>query len=80
VKHLQGKVLKELHQELIYLSPNNMPLYRPRQKFNVDDNIVIVSKTTSRIINFILQDMGASNISQKMLKNPPINENNNNNI
>jgi len=80
VKHLQGKVLKELHQELIYLSPNSMPLYRPGRKFNVDDNIVIVSKTKSRIINFILQDMGAGTISQKMLKNPPINENNNNNV
>jgi hypothetical protein len=49
-----------------------MPPYHPGWKFNYDDDIAIVSKAASKIINFVLQDMGAGNISQKMLKNPPI--------
>ncbi len=46
-----------------------MPPYCPGWKFAFDGNIVIVSEITPRKINFILQDMGASNISGKMLKN-----------
>jgi len=48
-----------------------MPPYHPGRKFNYGDDIVIISKVASKIINFVLQDMGAGNISQKMLKNPP---------
>jgi hypothetical protein len=47
-----------------------MPPYHLKQKFDFYDDIIIVSKTTLRIINYVLQDMGACNISQKMLKNP----------
>jgi hypothetical protein len=47
-----------------------MPPYHPRQKIDYDDNIVIVSEVASRIINFVLHDMGVGSISGKMLKNP----------
>jgi len=47
-----------------------MPPYCPRRKIDYDDNIIIVSKVTSRRINSILQDMGVGSISGKMLKNP----------
>jgi hypothetical protein len=57
-----------------------MPPYHPRQKFNYDDDTVIISKATSRSINFVLEDMKACNISRKMLKNPHVNENNKNNV
>jgi hypothetical protein len=50
--------------------PKLQPPYFPRRKFNSKDDILIVSETTSRRINFVLQDMGASNISGEMLKNP----------
>ncbi len=46
-----------------------MPPYCPRRKFDSNDDIVNV-KATSKRINFILHDMGASSISGEMLKNP----------
>ncbi len=58
VKHLQVKVLKMLQQELIRPSLGCMPPYCLGQKFDFDDNTVIVSKTLLRKINFVLQDMG----------------------
>jgi hypothetical protein len=51
-----------------------MPLYRLGQKFDYDDDIVIVSKTKSRRIIFVLQDIGTNGISGEMLKNPPRNK------
>jgi hypothetical protein len=47
-----------------------MPPYRLGWKFNSNDDIVIVSEASSRIINFVLQDMGVGSISGKMLNNP----------
>jgi len=72
VKHLQVKVLKVLQQELIRPSLGCMPPYYLGWKFNYDDDIVIVLEVTSRRINSILQDMGASNINREMLKNPHV--------
>jgi len=43
-------------------SPGCMPPYHPGRKFNYDDDIAIVFKATSKIINFVLQDMGAGNL------------------
>jgi hypothetical protein len=40
-----------------------MPPYHPRQKFDYDNDIIIVLEATSRRINFVLQDMGVSSIS-----------------
>jgi len=74
VKHLQMKVFKALQQESICPSPGCMPPYRLRRKFDFDDNTIIVSEVASRKINFILQDMRASSISEKMSKNPPRDE------
>jgi hypothetical protein len=71
VKHLQVKVLKVLQQKLIHPSLGCMPPYRLGQKFDFDDDTVIVSKTLLKKINFVLQDMGPGNISREMLKNPP---------
>jgi hypothetical protein len=66
------KVLKLLQQELIHPSLGCMPLYCLGRKLNSNDDIVIVSEVMSRKINFVLQDMGASIINQKMLKNPHV--------
>jgi hypothetical protein len=54
VKHLQAKMLKRLHQELMRSSPSCMPPYHFRQKFDFDDGIVIVSEATSRKINLVM--------------------------
>jgi hypothetical protein len=35
-----------------------MLLYRLGWKFDFDDDTIIISKVTSRIINFVIQDMG----------------------
>jgi hypothetical protein len=47
-----------------------MPPYNLGWKFDFDDDIIIISKTISRKINFILQDMGVGSISGEMLKVP----------
>jgi hypothetical protein len=57
-----------------------MPPYHLKQNFDFYDDIIIVSKTTLMIINYVLQDMGACNISQKMLKNPLVDEKNKNSV
>ncbi len=80
VKHLQAKLLKTLHRELVCPSLGCMPPYYPRHKFNYDDDIVIVSEAMSKSINFVLENMKAGNISRKMLKNPHVDENNKNNV
>ncbi len=54
MKHLQAKVLKTLQQELTYPSPSCMPPYYLGRKFDSDDDIAIISKTTLRRINFVL--------------------------
>jgi hypothetical protein len=57
-----------------------MPPYHIGQKLNSNDDIVIVLEITSRRINSILQDMGASNISLKILKNPLVDKKTKNNV
>jgi hypothetical protein len=55
--------------------------YHPTWKFDFDDNIVIVSQVVSKKINSILEDMmRADNISQQMLKNPFVNNENKKNV
>lgn len=55
--------------------------FHPRQKFDFDDNIVIVSQVVSKKINFVLEDMmKANNISRQMLKNPLVNDKNKKNV
>jgi hypothetical protein len=54
--------------------------YCLRWKFNFDDDIVIVSKVASKRINYVLQEMGAGNISQEMLKNPQVDEKTKSNV
>jgi hypothetical protein len=74
-------MLKDLHQELIHLTPSCMPPYHPRWKFDFGENIVIVLQVVSKKINSILEDMmRANNISQQMLKNPLVNDNNKKNV
>jgi hypothetical protein len=58
-----------------------MQPFHPRQKFDFDDNIVIVSQVVSKKINFVLEDMmKANNISRQMLKNPLVNDKNKKNV
>ncbi len=58
-----------------------MPPYHPRWKFDFGENIVIVLQVVSKKINSILEDMmRANNISQQMLKNPLVNDNNKKNV
>jgi hypothetical protein len=57
VKHLQMKVLKTLHQELIHPSLGCMPPYHPRQYFDFDDHTIIVLETMSKKINYVFEDI-----------------------
>jgi hypothetical protein len=49
-------------------------------KFDFDDDIIVVSRTMLRKINFVLQDMGVGSINGKMLKNPNGNKKTKNNL